>query len=587
MGGGDDRSEPRRAPAGTALSGRRSGRHPRSSSILRRDGSSGDNLRMRSEGCRIRVEKVPGRLISFPATRIATRRPGGFPAVDARRAGLRWRGCLLAAAKSRVGTSVHAPGGRAALTTMSRGRGWGDSRESDWPRRRWWPGWPRALRPRLKPRRHGRRSNPAELRREVAELSLKLLEAEAQAAEIKEEQRLLDEEPLRGGDADAKPMAAAKGFWETALIPRGPSMKAQESSPLAVLAAMDAVRARSSRTEKVAIEAWKVGDGGATSRSRPRIVEAEELVGGPARSGGSAGRSPRPGRCWGCCPCWGALFLTAHESPGPAPMAAARPGQPPQPDRPGAGDPAGRRPRRIAGHHRRTRRAVRQGGLGRSPGAPAHRPGATAPGHAKEAHQANDGAAEAAPATGARLEDVRRARAAHALKPNDKSENRAVERIESIEAQVQEQFRTVRIAARLTARCRRRGPATREEAERRRDRARGRPSWAGVTTRPHRRAHPPRRLRPVHPGLGRADDARPDGGDAASARNRAGLPPLPQQGHAGLRRRRRPTPSKGLQARFRLKVCNSANTRSARTTSARTGSASRPSASRPAGRRTG
>ncbi len=70
----------------------------------------------------------------------------------------------------------------------------------------------------------------------------------------------------------------------------------------------------------------------------------------------------------------------------------------------------------------------------------------------KKLDRANAELAGAGQQLAPRLEDVRRARAAHALRPVDASEKRAVERIESIEAQVQEQFRKVRVAARLTAR---------------------------------------------------------------------------------------------------------------------------------------
>ncbi len=154
-------------------------------------------------------------------------------------------------------------------------------------------------------------STPADLRREVSELNLKLLEAEAQAAEIKEEQRLLDEEPLRSGDADARPMAAAKGFWETAL-PRGAFDEGAESAPVAVLAAMDAVRASIEQDEKAAIDAWK----SAMERDlelQARIFAAEELVGGPASTGGLGGWLSPSLIALGALSVLGGVILTAHE----------------------------------------------------------------------------------------------------------------------------------------------------------------------------------------------------------------------------------------------------------------------------------
>ena len=99
-------------------------------------------------------------------------------------------------------------------------------------------------------------SNQDDLRREVAELGLKLLDAQAQVAEIKEEQRLLDEKPLQGSDAEAKPMTAAKDFWEKALIPQA-FKEGAEAPPLKVQETMDAVQKTIDEDRKKAIEAWK------------------------------------------------------------------------------------------------------------------------------------------------------------------------------------------------------------------------------------------------------------------------------------------------------------------------------------------
>ncbi len=294
-------------------------------------------------------------------------------------------------------------------------------------------------------------SKQDDLRREVADLGLKLLDAQAQVAEIKEEQRLLDEKPLQGSDAEAKPMAASKGFWTSALIPQAfkegaeaPSLKVQET--------MDAVQKTIDEDRKKAFEAWKA----AKQRELAFLAQAaetQELMGGASGVRALAGAFSPHLLLLGLLAVLGGLFLTAHEirdrlrwrlralGSRPSlialalavPLAAALGASPGTTDKPDS--------------------APKDNGLGESPAWPRIDLEKEREELQKKIQDTNDEIQAARRQLDDRMEEFRRARAAHGLKPVEPSETQAVERIGSLERQVQDQFRTVRTAARLTAKA--------------------------------------------------------------------------------------------------------------------------------------
>src|SRR5262249_50692894 len=145
-----------------------------------------------------------------------------------------------------------------------------------------------------------------DLRGEVTELRRKLLEAEAEAAEIQAEQGLLDEAPRLAGAA-VRTLSAEEKFWGKALpcaVSKGAAGQAAVPPKISEV--------REGIDQKTAIAAWKT----ALNRNmefQAEIAKAKELFGGPAGEAGAAGGLSAGLIGLGALTVLGGVILAAHE----------------------------------------------------------------------------------------------------------------------------------------------------------------------------------------------------------------------------------------------------------------------------------
>ena len=116
----------------------------------------------------------------------------------------------------------------------------------------------------------------AKLRREFSDLSFEVLRAEAEAAELKDEQRLLTTAIPQSGEADARPLSADEALWKEA-VDKAVLHRGSAAQP-AALEGLATQRKSIEEDQKTAIAAWS----SAMERSlafQDEISKAEALVG--------------------------------------------------------------------------------------------------------------------------------------------------------------------------------------------------------------------------------------------------------------------------------------------------------------------
>ena len=289
----------------------------------------------------------------------------------------------------------------------------------------------------------------AELRREVSGLALDVLRAEALARELKDEERLLTTAPQAEGEADSRLLLAPEDLWVQTFGNSTPG-EGLDGRPLAVLEGLATVQKKIDSYRRDSIEAWTQAEE-QSLKFREELAEVESQVGWAMGS-----KPPRIALSadlvgLGAVAVLGGLALLMHERR----------------------DRLRWRLRAVGSRPSLTAVAIVlafAGAFGASPGTPDDAPGPTRPApttaapnrvaaelaqlradlqqQLEEKKEANT-AADARLAT--RLEEVRRARAAHALKPETARQKAIVEHAEAVEAQVQKSFRDVRVAARVTS----------------------------------------------------------------------------------------------------------------------------------------
>jgi hypothetical protein len=281
----------------------------------------------------------------------------------------------------------------------------------------------------------------AKLRREVSDLSLELLRAEAEAAELKDEERLLTAAPRPGGEADARPLSADEALWKEA-VDKAVLHRGSAAQP-AALEGLATQRKSIEEDQKTAIAAWS----SAMERSlafQDEISKAEALVGWSWNAAGPPVGVSLGLIALGTLAVLGGLVFTVHEMRDGLRWRLRA---------------LGSRPSLIA--MAITMPLAVACGAGPAPNDEAGNPPASVEltGGLKEQvedlrrklttlDQANAAANQKlAPL----LEEVRSARAAHALKPDTPFQDSLVKAAEQLEAQVQEQFQKIRIAARVNS----------------------------------------------------------------------------------------------------------------------------------------
>lgn len=287
------------------------------------------------------------------------------------------------------------------------------------------------------------------LRGEITDLKLQLIEAEATAAEIKDEQRLLGGDSRRGGDAGARALSAKTAFWEEVLPWAAPG-KASAGPPIELVD--DDVEKAVMNTKKRAIEACKA----ALQHDmdfRAAAARTDELLGDPAGKAVSSGPIDGSLIALGTMAVLGGLILTVHESRDRlrwrlramgsrpslvalallVPLAAAMGASPGITDD-GVKPPAKAAPAAAAGSPATDLKGSRdqlQEQLKRT----------------KRANEEDQKQLETD------LEKVRRARATFGLKPDEKDplQKEAADQADRIEKRIQEDFFRIRVQARIAA----------------------------------------------------------------------------------------------------------------------------------------
>ena len=117
----------------------------------------------------------------------------------------------------------------------------------------------------------------ADLRREVRDLRLKLLENESQAEELTEEEKLLAAPAPPGGETDGRPLSAKDDLWKQTVMGAAFSDNTQAGSP-PVIEKLRSARELAGAKEKEAVDAW----GAATEKRMAfwdEVAQAEAVVG--------------------------------------------------------------------------------------------------------------------------------------------------------------------------------------------------------------------------------------------------------------------------------------------------------------------
>jgi len=293
----------------------------------------------------------------------------------------------------------------------------------------------------------------AGLRREVSEMALGLLKAQAEADELKDEERLLAKAPESDGedDTESRLLMAPDELW-IKTFGKDAAGQVIADRPLPVIADLDGAHKKIDGYQRDSIDAWSAAMDLSLDLLEQRAkVEAD--VGWAM--GASPPRNALPGHliAWGVIAVLGSLALLMHEvrdrlrwrlralgsRPSALAIAALIPLVAVLGASPGATD------------------AVNQNKVVQQNAVPGGRPMSL---HAELSRQRdelkqklddlkerNKGLADS---VAHRLEECRHEHAAFGLQPEDSRQKGIVARAESVEAKVQERFRDIRISARTT-----------------------------------------------------------------------------------------------------------------------------------------
>ena len=288
------------------------------------------------------------------------------------------------------------------------------------------------------------------LRREVSELTLDVLRAEATAAELQEEERLLAPALQRNGEAEREALVGREGPLGRD-DPQEDRRGGAAQTPTAQ-EELETVRNAIAKDETEAVAAWK--------KAMEKVLAFQDEIDAAERLVGWSWKGKKPGGdlsldliAEGILAVLGGLMLTVHElrdrlrwrlrALGSRPSAigvalllplvaafGASPGPGDEPEKPPAVVEPAEEPGRDSRSLEQRLKDLHE--------------------KLSEKQEANEAAAQQLML---HLEEVRHARAANALRPENRDQKELVERAEHIEAGIQQQFQKVRVSARIASRA--------------------------------------------------------------------------------------------------------------------------------------